>query len=97
MCRLDKYALIKHPLTTESAMRKVEDTNTLVFIVDLKATKQKIKEAMNELYKIKPVKVRLCLYSLLTEQCASAAGEHADNAGRHQEGVREVAARSGGA
>lgn len=67
LCRLDKYALIKHPLTTESAMRKVEDTNTLVFIVDLKATKQKIKEAMNELYKIKPVKVNLYLNSLFTE------------------------------
>ena len=26
--------VIKYPLTTESAMKKIEDNNTLVFIVD---------------------------------------------------------------
>merc|ERR1712048_1505910 len=30
--RLDQFA-IKHPLTTESAMKKIEENNTLVFIV----------------------------------------------------------------
>merc|ERR1712126_586293 len=35
--RLDQYAIVKHPLTTESAMKKIEDNNTLVFIVDLNA------------------------------------------------------------
>merc|ERR1711963_582946 len=30
--RLDAYNIIKHPLTTESAMKKIEDNNTLVFI-----------------------------------------------------------------
>jgi hypothetical protein len=31
--KLDKYAVIKCPLTTESAMKKIEDNNTLVFLV----------------------------------------------------------------
>ena len=31
---MDKYRVIKYPLTTESAMKKIEDNNTLVFIVD---------------------------------------------------------------
>lgn len=34
--KLDQYAILKYPLTTESAMKKIEDNNTLVFIVDLK-------------------------------------------------------------
>uniref|UniRef100_A0AAQ4PC54 Large ribosomal subunit protein uL23 n=1 Tax=Gasterosteus aculeatus aculeatus TaxID=481459 RepID=A0AAQ4PC54_GASAC len=34
--KLDHYAIIKYPLTTESAMKKIEDNNTLVFIVDVK-------------------------------------------------------------
>merc|ERR1712142_884820 len=32
--RMDAYNIIKHPLTTESAMKKIEDNNTLVFICD---------------------------------------------------------------
>jgi len=34
--RMDAYNIIKHPLTTESAMKKIEDNNTLVFICDIK-------------------------------------------------------------
>ena len=41
--KLDHYAVIKYPLTTESAMKKIEDNNTLVFIVDVRANKPKIK------------------------------------------------------
>ncbi|PWA96602.1 hypothetical protein CTI12_AA037520 [Artemisia annua] len=38
---LDHYQILKYPLTTESAMKKIEDNNTLVFIVDLRADKKK--------------------------------------------------------
>lgn len=34
--KLDKYAVLKHPLCTESAMKQIEENNTLTFIVDLK-------------------------------------------------------------
>merc|ERR1712131_433432 len=44
--RRDQFSTIKHPLTTESAMKKIEDNNTLVFIVDIKANKPKIKAAV---------------------------------------------------
>merc|ERR1719278_836549 len=37
---LDAYNIIKHPYTTESAMKKIEDNNTLVFIVDVKSNKR---------------------------------------------------------
>eukprot|EP00118_Oscarella_pearsei_P024476 m.306149 g.306149 ORF g.306149 m.306149 type:complete len:162 (+) comp41006_c0_seq1:52-537(+) len=55
--KLDKYAIIKHPLTTESAMKKIEDNNTLVFIVDIRANKPKIKLAVKSLYDIEVAKV----------------------------------------
>merc|ERR1719336_2869340 len=42
---LDAYNIIKHPYTTESAMKKIEDNNTLVFIVDVKANKFQVKTA----------------------------------------------------
>ncbi|XP_078536227.1 large ribosomal subunit protein uL23-like isoform X4 [Lissotriton helveticus] len=43
--KLDHYAIIKFPLTTESAMKKIED-NTLVFIVDVKANQHQIEQAV---------------------------------------------------
>merc|ERR1712153_284253 len=57
LTKLDKYAIIKYPLTTESAMKKIEEINTLVFIVDIRATKQKIKEAVKALYDVQCAKV----------------------------------------
>ncbi|KAL4826463.1 hypothetical protein H8958_003867 [Nasalis larvatus] len=54
--KLDYYT-IKFLLTTESAMRKIEDNNTLVFIVDVKANKHQIKQAVKKLYDIDVVKV----------------------------------------
>jgi large subunit ribosomal protein L23Ae len=58
--RLDKFSIIKHPLTTESAMKKIEDNNTLVFVVDLKANKNHVKTAVKKLYDIDVAKVN-CL------------------------------------
>eukprot|EP00931_Biecheleriopsis_adriatica_P084391 TRINITY_DN581_c0_g1_i1.p2 TRINITY_DN581_c0_g1~~TRINITY_DN581_c0_g1_i1.p2 ORF type:complete len:166 (-),score=51.80 TRINITY_DN581_c0_g1_i1:39-473(-) len=55
--KLDKYRIIQCPVTTESAMKKIEEINTLVFLVDLKATKPKIKEAVRQLYDVKCAKV----------------------------------------
>ncbi len=54
---LDKHSIIKYPLTTESSMKLIEDSNTLVFIVDLKANKRQIKAAVKELYQIECEKV----------------------------------------
>lgn len=48
---------IKFPLTTESAMKKVEENNTLVFIVDIRANKRQIKAAVKKLYDIQAAKV----------------------------------------
>ncbi|KAI0105474.1 60S ribosomal protein L25-like protein [Nemania sp. FL0031] len=55
--RLDEHKIIVHPLNTESAMKKLEENNTLVFIVDIKANKAQIKEALKKLYEIDVVKI----------------------------------------
>merc|ERR1712166_717276 len=47
------YAVIKHPLGSESAIATIENHNTLVFICDRRCKKATIKKACQELYKIK--------------------------------------------
>merc|ERR1719162_758792 len=49
----DKFAIIKFPRSSESAIKITEDFNTLVFIVSKKATKPQIKKACEDLYSIK--------------------------------------------
>jgi large subunit ribosomal protein L23Ae len=41
--RMDQFRTIVSPLNTESAMKKIEEHNTLVFIVDIKSNKRQIK------------------------------------------------------
>ncbi|XP_054431372.1 60S ribosomal protein L23a-like [Pteronotus mesoamericanus] len=55
--KLDHYAYHQVPLTTKSAMKKIEDNNTLVFIVDVKTNKHQIKQAVKKLYNIDVAKV----------------------------------------
>ncbi|KAL4669940.1 hypothetical protein H8959_008494 [Pygathrix nigripes] len=55
--KLDHYAITKFSLPTESAMKKIEDNNTLVFIVDVKAIKHQIKQAVKKLYDVDVAKV----------------------------------------
>ncbi|SDA01459.1 BZ3500_MvSof-1268-A1-R1_Chr10-1g02687 [Microbotryum saponariae] len=55
--RMDAYRTIVHPLNTESAMKKIEDNNTLVFIVDVKANKRQISDAVKKLYDVKAEKI----------------------------------------
>ncbi|XP_046391045.1 60S ribosomal protein L23a [Ischnura elegans] len=55
--RMDAFNIIKFPLTTEAAMKKIEDNNTLVFIVHTKANKHHIKAAVKKLYDIDVAKV----------------------------------------
>merc|ERR1711934_1078172 len=55
--RLDRYQVLKYPLTTESAMKKIEENNTPVFIVDVRASKSQIKESIKKMYDIDTSKI----------------------------------------
>ena len=54
---MDHHKVIINPLNTESAMKKIEENNTLVFICDVKANKRQIKEALKKLYDVDCVKI----------------------------------------
>ncbi|SOV81179.1 60S ribosomal protein L23 [Plasmodium sp. gorilla clade G3] len=56
---LDKYGLIKYPLTSEKAMKKIEEINTLVFICDKRANKKNIKKSVKNLFAIECDKVNV--------------------------------------
>ena len=47
----DEYRVIRHPIASESAIKNIEEHNTLVFIVDKKATKPMIKRSVKALFK----------------------------------------------
>jgi large subunit ribosomal protein L23Ae len=63
--RLDEFKVIIHPLNTESAMKKIEENNTLVFICDIRANKAQIKEALKKLYDIDTVKINTLIRYVL--------------------------------
>ncbi|MCX6711817.1 MAG: 50S ribosomal protein L23 [Candidatus Woesearchaeota archaeon] len=54
---MDPYAIIKYPLSTEKTVRLMESENKLTFVVNSKSKKQEIKQAIQELFKVKVVKV----------------------------------------
>ncbi|KAI1836586.1 hypothetical protein DTO013E5_3972 [Penicillium roqueforti] len=54
---LDFNKIVLYPLNTESAMKKIEENNTLVFIVNVKSNKRQIKQALKKLYDVDTVKI----------------------------------------
>lgn len=57
MSNLEPHNIIIRPLSTEKSIRLMESENKLIFIVDRKAKKPEIKEAMEKMFKTKVVKV----------------------------------------
>ena len=51
------YDVIKYPLSTEKAVRLMESENKLLFIVDNKASKNDVKDAIESIFKVKVEKV----------------------------------------
>ena len=51
------YAIIKKPLVTENTFDLIEDQNKLVFIVERSANKFQIKQAIENLYSVKVIKI----------------------------------------
>ncbi|KAK8827769.1 hypothetical protein WA577_007316 [Blastocystis sp. JDR] len=62
--KMDVYAVIKKPVVTESAMKKIESENILTFFVDLRANKRQIRNAINKLYNVKCQNVNTVISAL---------------------------------
>jgi large subunit ribosomal protein L23 len=58
---MDPAEVIFYPLMTESASLMVEKDNKLIFIVNLKAGKNDVKRAVEQLYEVKVDKVNLLI------------------------------------
>ena len=50
---------LKYPLSTEKSLRLLESDNTIVFIVDKRATKKDIKEALEKQFKVKVLNINI--------------------------------------
>lgn len=50
-------SILKFPLATEKAVRLMELENKMIFVVDKRATKKQIKDAVELQFKVKVVKV----------------------------------------
>jgi large subunit ribosomal protein L23Ae len=55
--RLDQFSVIRQPLNTESAMKQIEDHNTIVFLCDVRSNKHQIKDAVKKMYAVDAIKV----------------------------------------
>lgn len=55
--RFDPYKILKFPLSTEKSIRQIEFDNKITFVVDRKANKNDIKRAVEELFKVKVIKI----------------------------------------
>ena len=55
--KMDPHKIIKHPISTEKSIRLMESENKLVFVVDKKSNKKEIKNAIEEIFKAKVLKV----------------------------------------
>ena len=60
---MDPYDVILYPMMTEVASRILEAENKLVFAVNLKASKEDVRRAVEELYEVKVDKVTTMITS----------------------------------
>jgi large subunit ribosomal protein L23 len=58
---MNPYEVIIYPLMTESASLMVEKENKLIFVINLKARKEDVKKAVEELYEVKVQKVNILI------------------------------------
>lgn len=54
---MDPFKVLEYPYITEKSVKMIESENKLVFIVNRKATKKQIKEAVEKLFEVKVEKV----------------------------------------
>jgi large subunit ribosomal protein L23 len=60
---VDPYDVILHPIITEISSRILEVENKIIFAVSLKASKEDIKKAAEDLYEVKVEKVTTVITS----------------------------------
>lgn len=72
---MEAHNVIKYPLSTEKSIRLMESENKLIFVVDNKATKQDIKKAVQEMFKVKVTKVNVTITSSMEKHAYVKLGK----------------------
>ncbi len=54
---MDPFKILKHPYISEKSVALIERENKIAFIVDRKANKKQIKEAIEKMFEVKVDKV----------------------------------------
>ncbi len=54
---MDLHTVIKHPVSTERSLRLMQEENKLIFVVDEKANKQLVKQAVEKVFNTKVSRV----------------------------------------
>ena len=83
------YQVIRRPIITEKGLGVKETQHTVVFEVAPDATKTEIKEAVQQIFKVKVDRVRTAIYHGKFRRRGRAEGHPA----RLEESVREAGAR----
>ena len=55
---INPYSILKYPLSTEKAVREMETSTTLLFVVSKRANKKKVKWAIEKEFGVKVLDVR---------------------------------------
>ena len=76
-------------------MKKIEENNTLVFIVDVKANKRQIKESLKKLYDVETVKINTLIRYGTAQNWTVTNALTLIQARRFQESLRTVDSRRG--
>lgn len=56
---MESLQIIKYPLATEKSIRLMESENKLIFVVHDKANRTDVKKAVEDVFKVKVVKVNI--------------------------------------
>jgi len=60
---MNPYQIVKYPVVTEKSTLQKEKENKYVFIVNPRANKQEIKQAIEELFRVKVEKVNTAIFA----------------------------------
>jgi large subunit ribosomal protein L23 len=74
----DIYQIIKKPLLTEKSTRKKEAFNELAFEVDRRANRSEVKQAVQNLFKVKVLRVNLLQMAGKEKRVGKNKGQTAD-------------------
>ncbi len=59
---MEAIDVVKYPLATEKSIRLMEAENKLIFVVDIRASKQEVKKSIEQLFKAKVLSVNTFVF-----------------------------------